>query len=725
MNFLAPFFLIAGAAVALPILFHLMRRTPQGKQVFGSVMFLSPSPPRMTKRSRIEDWLLLLLRGLAFCLLAIAFARPFLRAQDQVTDPAEPRQRIVILLDTSASMQQSGFWEQALAAVHEVTDPLKEHDEVALVEFNEGPREIITFHQWNTGPYGSRKALLEERLVAIKPAWGVTNLGDALIFAADELESDTASSTATKLVVLISDLQAGSRWQSLQGANWPPHLAVRLKQIKSRFPGGNAAVQPVQDDQGEGDGIRLRISNTPDSRRSSFTLHWCHIESGNPLPQEQAAATVLVPPGESQVIRLAMPAGTSPAGAIVLKGDDVPFDNTCYISQSRMQNVDVVFLGPELEQATPQSLQFFLNPMFPTTPRRQVQIVQWKPEENAPPIQKNSSPFLIVGTTPTPPQLEWMRHRVAQGGQLLYVAQTPEQAEEIYPLLQLPKFTVKEAASTDYAMIRSIDFAHPVFSIFNDPRFSDFTKARVWHHRIFNTESLPGSNVLARLDDDAPLLCEIPHGRGRVFLLTSGWNRDDSDLAVWSKFIPLMNGLLEYALAAPHQSERRHVGETLNLASLGLPGPTAGFTLVNRTNPSARTSPTTAHAALKIFPKNMEVSTAAPFLITEPGVYQFAEFPVDPKAPPAVTVAVNLDPEESKTEPLALDLLEAAGLRWASELAGPEDRQSRLSEQRRQMMNEELEGHQKLWQFFLIAALLALIAESWLAQRRTRARVAV
>ena len=79
MSFLAPLFLAGAAAIALPILFHLIRKTTHEKTIFSSLMFLLATPPRVTRRSRLENLWLLLLRCLAFCLLALGFARPFLQ----------------------------------------------------------------------------------------------------------------------------------------------------------------------------------------------------------------------------------------------------------------------------------------------------------------------------------------------------------------------------------------------------------------------------------------------------------------------------------------------------------------------------------------------------------------------------------------------------------------------------------------------------------------------
>ena len=51
MNFLTPLFLVGGLAVALPVVFHLIRRTTRERTRFSSLMFLRSSPPRLTRKS--------------------------------------------------------------------------------------------------------------------------------------------------------------------------------------------------------------------------------------------------------------------------------------------------------------------------------------------------------------------------------------------------------------------------------------------------------------------------------------------------------------------------------------------------------------------------------------------------------------------------------------------------------------------------------------------------
>src|SRR5947199_3002949 len=115
MSFLAPLFLFGALAVALPVIFHLIRRTSREKTLFSSLMFLQPTPPRVTRRSRLENIWLLILRCLVILLLAAGFARPFIQTPTAPDPNSGQGSRIVILLDTSASMRREGLWADAVS----------------------------------------------------------------------------------------------------------------------------------------------------------------------------------------------------------------------------------------------------------------------------------------------------------------------------------------------------------------------------------------------------------------------------------------------------------------------------------------------------------------------------------------------------------------------------------------------------------------------------------
>src|SRR6476619_1750342 len=129
MSFLAPLYILGGLAIALPVLFHLIRRTPQGRQEFSSLMFLDPSPPRITKRSRLNNILLLLRRAAALGLLAFAFARPFFRQAASADINQAKGRRVALLVDTSASMRRGDTWNHARAEAENALRELSPSDE--------------------------------------------------------------------------------------------------------------------------------------------------------------------------------------------------------------------------------------------------------------------------------------------------------------------------------------------------------------------------------------------------------------------------------------------------------------------------------------------------------------------------------------------------------------------------------------------------------------------
>src|SRR5215813_948604 len=100
MTFLAPAFLIGLAAIAAPVLIHLIQRERKEVIEFPSLMFLRRIPYQSVERRRIHNWLLLALRAAAMALLVAAFTRPFFAVDPVKAAAASAGAReIVIMLD--------------------------------------------------------------------------------------------------------------------------------------------------------------------------------------------------------------------------------------------------------------------------------------------------------------------------------------------------------------------------------------------------------------------------------------------------------------------------------------------------------------------------------------------------------------------------------------------------------------------------------------------------
>ena len=145
MTPLAPLYLLGAIAIAGPILFHLWRRTPRGRREFSTLMFLTPSPPRVTSRSRIEHWLLLLLRAGVLCLLAMAFARPLWRMATSKPEKGADEELVAVLVDTSASLRREDACNDLIRQINLHLSRLPTTATVGLFQFNDRWTEVAGF----------------------------------------------------------------------------------------------------------------------------------------------------------------------------------------------------------------------------------------------------------------------------------------------------------------------------------------------------------------------------------------------------------------------------------------------------------------------------------------------------------------------------------------------------------------------------------------------------
>ena len=142
MPLLAPLFLIGLAAIAVPLLVHLVQREKRDPMSFPSLMFLERTKAPFTARRNLRDPLLFLLRALAVAALALAFARPVFGRRNAVGSADQRRREVVVLLDRSFSMRVGQRWPRARAAVDSVIGTLASGDRMTLVAFDRRAQSV-------------------------------------------------------------------------------------------------------------------------------------------------------------------------------------------------------------------------------------------------------------------------------------------------------------------------------------------------------------------------------------------------------------------------------------------------------------------------------------------------------------------------------------------------------------------------------------------------------
>jgi len=686
MSLLAPLYVLGLAAISLPILFHLIRRTPRGRQLFSSLMFLAPSPPRLTRRSRIEHWLLLLLRAAALSLLAFAFARPFLRQAANLSLEGVGGRKVAILLDTSASMRRGNLWTQARQKLEQTLAALEPADDVAFFTFDSSLQPVVDFDEGINTNRQRKPDLIRQRVANLEPSWAPTNLGAALVSTAELLamRSDREPTQQVLQMVLISDLQQGAELKELQAFEWPAEVFLAIESVHPANPSNASLGILAADEESQDRTVRVRINNAADATADQFQVGWA---SDQPSP---AAVPIYVPAGQSRVVQLALPEGDQATGQLVLSGDADDFDNTYFVVPQRQDEVDVLYVGTD-DAEDPDGLQYYLRMAFGETPQRKVNV--YVPSVDEPLFASvPRAPRLVVVTAPLAgDQLSGLEQYLQDGGLILAVPSSPEAAASLVSLSKQLEFVPGERGTREdgYLMLADIDFAHPLFATFANPRYSDFTKIHFWNHQRFSIQSDEAVRIIARFDNGDPAVWEQAVGPGKLLVFASGWHPDDSQLALSSKFVPLLNTLLDQAAGTSIEMPSFLVQDPVPL-----PSSDRDYAIAK---PDGSLAPVAAGS---------EWFREA----HQPGIYAAAG------AGPQFQFAVNVAPTESNTAPLDAEQLEQFGVRL-----GKHRTQSEESDLQRQLRDIELESQQQLWRWLIVAVLGVLALETWLAGRRSRA----
>jgi hypothetical protein len=201
-------------------------------------------------------------------------------------------------------------------------------------------------------------------------------------------------------------------------------------------------------------------------------------------------------------------------------------------------------------------------------------------------------------------------------------------------------------ADSKAAKLAQVNGEHPLFTPFTGRAEEGLVGARFYRYMLLEADgpaASGASEVLATYEDGAPAVAVARRGKGRVALFTSTVDRDWSDFAIRTSFLPLMQRFTAYLTGSLEEREelRTRVGETLVL------------------RPDAKEKVTAVHA-----PSGGEVPVKAQpdgsvlvGPVAEPGVHTVTG--AEGKPLPALTFASTLDPSESDLSRLPQETLAA------------------------------------------------------------------
>ena len=701
MSFLAPALLASLLAIVLPIVVHLVQRERRRIVAFPSLMFLRKIPNQSVKRRAIRHWPLLLLRVLAFVLLALAFARPFWPGPVGAATTGAGGREVVILLDRSHSMGYGGVWTRAQDAARRAVRELgpADHGTVAFFasEVEVGPRAA------------SERAALVAGIDRAKPGAGSTRYGPALRAAVGLLDS---SRLPRREIILISDFQK-SGWDRAQDAKLPTGVLLKTVPVGEATTANVAVASLAFAHEGAAGGERIttsarlvnRAAAPVESREVVLEVDGHRVDERRVSLAPNAIETVTFAPF--------MLANRPARLTARLAPDALPIDDAFHAVVMTGGRVPILIVestnpAPDASLYISRALAVGSAPGFDST------IVG---VDRVTPEQVNAATVVILNDCRPPSGAAGraLEARVRVGMGLLVAlgerSTWPAEAPDLLPGALTGSI---DRAGTRGGALGFVDYGHPVFEIFSAPRSGDLTAARVFRYRQFT----PAGPVLARFDDGAAALVERRVAAGTVLAWTSTLDSYWNDFALRPVFVPFLHQTMKHLGHYVEAKPWRTVGEVFDktespLTTVSDRGSGSGVRDSRLGTRDSAPGPQRQTSGTILTPQGRALDPAAnspsSFQLEEPGFYEVRT--ANQKSGEGAFVAVNVSAAESDLTPFdPAEFVTAVSAPGAAGAPGAV----------RELTAEDHERRQSLWWYLLAGGLLLLAIEAIVASRYPR-----
>ena len=514
MGFFTPWFLAGAAAVGLPIWLHLLKRHKTDPKLFPSLMFFEFRETSSVKHRRLDHILLFALRTLMILLLALLFASPFIRRSAAASDG---KKLTVVAVDRSFSMRDGDRLARAKNQAMQVLGNLKPGDQAQVIALA-GQVQALT-------QVTNDAAALRAAVTAIQPGDSRASFGELARY----LRTLSEAQKMPIEVHLASDLQKSAMPPGFADLRLAPGTTLILHPVGGAEK--NWTVENVVAPRRVFDPKRVKIQatvtgfGTPAAKRTvTLLLNGRELQSKSVDVPENGR-------GQVEFLGLEAPYGFSKGEVRIDSGDALPGDDRYYFSTERTDPRKVLFID---DGRRPRAELYFRDALD-STGDGGFQMETLRPEVAAGATLSSYAFVVLNDLSSITENLESsLEHYVNAGGSLL-VALGPGSAV-------LPRVPVLDEAiqTSSYAgregerflTVTDIDSGHPALRSVD--RFNGVKFYQAIH------VSAAKSRVLAKLNDQTPLVLERSIGEGKVLAFTSTFDNVLNDLPIHASWVPFV-----------------------------------------------------------------------------------------------------------------------------------------------------------------------------------------
>ncbi|QRK09843.1 BatA domain-containing protein [Archangium violaceum] len=658
MTFAHPWMLLGALAALIPLLVHLFDRRRPRPHPFGPLAFVLRSQKRTASRLKLKRLLLYALRTLILIALPVALARPEWKQDKAAAAVVKGPAATAIVLDASLSMR----WSDGTPLFERARDEARD----ALADLR--PEEPATVLVCTSSPLppaapGFDRSRMRQVIDEAQPTFAGADLSRCLDLAARSLEENPM---AGKRLVVVSDLTAGSmRLEApVPTVKGPTGEAIRPEVVLRDAANGkdtlpNHALVDLK--------VEPALQAGPRAFQFTFTVK---NFSDTPLKDLEAAVRtadttlgkgfVDVPANgtaqKSLTVRFQQ--GGTVAGHGALTPDGLAEDDRRAFVLAVPRPLKALVVNGSPNPTRYRDEAFFMEAAL-SAPGSPVQVAVrdaeagWRED-----LAQYDLVYLLNAPAPDETEAEKLRAFVENGGGL-FVSMGDHVDPEAYNArlgsllprnLRLVRTSVEREdpdADDKAAKLAQVRVEHPLFAPFTGRAEEGLVGARFYRYMLLEADGSGtpqgASQVLATYEDGAPAVAVARRGRGRVALFTSTVDRDWSDFAIRTSFLPLMQRFAAYLAGSLEEREEQkvRVGETLALRPEG----------------AQTVSAVKAPDGTEVPHKAQPDGTVLVGPVEQPGT--FSVLGGDGKPVSALAFAATLDPAESDLSRLPQDALSA------------------------------------------------------------------
>jgi len=705
-------FLFGLAAVAVPVIIHLIHKRHSKSIDFPSLMFLRLIDLRMASRQKLRELIILALRIAAIALFAFALTKPILRTRT-ASAGARTSTTAVVIIDNSYSM---GYKESGVTGLERARE--KAQDILGTLAPGDSASVIPVAGYIPADAQLSRDlAGLTRRVKMLKENPSAGSLEGALDLALKALASSTE---INRELYVISDyqhslwnpvLEAGSL-KSAQagvvlvdaGARQPVNMAIKGVQIAHR-PGEAGILEiEAQVHNHSGSDTKARVALVLDGKTRSEKP--VTVPAGG-----EASAVFTCGAGEEKLL-----------GYVFLQTDGLATDNKRFFASSAGEAIRILVVNGDPSDIWDIDETFYLATAL--SPKRSMDRMTGGAEAGggSSPVKPrvvSESGFrnerlddyaaVIMANVRNLDEMlvSDIEEYVRQGGGLVIFSGDQVKPSGYNPALRRsPETTLlpcKLIGSQEYpedsqrpVRLEPVDWEHAIFSTLKGIRDQGFDTTHFTKLMICEDDKTDRAvSVLARFSNGFPALLERKHGAGSVLYFASSCDRDWTNMPLRPIYLPLVHQMVRYISSRQQRLKSYLVSEPVKYTF----PPAEKKAEVTVTDPAGR-----AFEA-KVEPAGGAITATFSETLT-PGIYNTLIRSSTGKE--GEYFAVNVDVSEGD--------LSRVSRAQARELLGPGvtqlDGEGDLAAAIWRMRTGV-----KLWDYFFYLALLALLAEGWLANR--------